>query len=193
MHVSNGSFETGHQGWNESTQNYNIQYDGLVTNQQIIKSRSGSYYVWFGGADAEISDIKAISEISQTVTVPANAPYLRMYYLAKSNDYCIKTGVNYWDYAQVLVNDVVLTKIELCEKKTVSTWTALTFDLSSYKNKSTKITIKTISDHSLISSFWVDDVGFVPKTKYVLNYYGNANNQPQSFSTTLPVRPTATP
>lgn len=193
MRVSNGSFETGHQGWNESTQNYNIQYDGLVTNQQIIKSRSGSYYVWFGGADAEISGINAISEISQTVTVPANAPYLRMYYLAKSNDFCIKSGANYWDYAQVLVNDVVLTKIELCKEKPVNKWTQLTFNLTAYKNQSVVITIQTTNDDSLISSFWVDDVGFVPKTKYVLNYYGNANDQPQSFSTTLPVRPTATP
>jgi hypothetical protein len=127
------------------------------------------------------------------VIVPAGAPYLRLYYLAKSADLCAEKGTNYWDYANVLINDVVLTKIELCTTKSVNKWTPLTFNLTAYKNQSVVITIQTTNDNSLISSFWVDDVGFVPTTNYVLSYYGKANTQTQLFVSNLPVRPTVTP
>ncbi len=193
LHVGNGDFEMGHQTWDEALQNYDYQYDGLVTNDASIKSRSGTYYVWFGGADSISDGVYATSVISQTVTVPANAPYLRVYYLAKSADICAKSGTNYYDYARVLVNDVVLTKIELCTTKSVNRWTPLTFNLTAYKNQSVEITIQTSNDNSLISSFWVDDVGFVPTTNYVLSYYGKANTQSQLFPVTLPVRPIVTP
>lgn len=193
FHVGNGDFEIGHQRWGESLQNYNQQYDGLVTNDASIKSRSGTYYAWFGGADSIYSGITATAQLSQTVTVPAGAPYLRLYYLAKSADLCIKNGTSYYDYAQVLVNKVVLTKIELCAEKTVDKWMPLTFNLTAYKNQSVVITIQTTNDDSLISSFWVDDVGFVPTTNYVLSYYGKTNTLTQSFATNLPQRPTAMP
>jgi len=193
LHVGNGDFETGHTSWGESLQNYNQQYDGLVTNDPLIKSRSGSYYAWFGGADSISDGIYATSLISQTVIVPATAPYLRAYYLTTSKDICVKNGNSYYDYAQVLVNDVLLTTIELCEKKSQIRWTPLTVNLSNYKNQTVVITIKTKHDNSLISSFWVDDVGFVPATNYVLSYYGKSNTQTQLFSPNLPNRPTVTP
>lgn len=193
FHVSNGDFETGHQHWGESLQNYTNQYDGLVTNDISIKSRSGTYYAWFGGADSISSVITATSQLSQTVTVPASAPYLRLYYLAKSADFCVKSGSNYYDYAQVIVNKVVLTKIELCAQKIVNKWTPLTFNLTAYKNQTVVITIQTSNDNSLISSFWVDDVGFVPTAGSVLSYYGKTNTQSQSFPGALPVRPVVTP
>jgi secreted trypsin-like serine protease len=199
FHVGNGDFETGHQTWGESLQHYNQKYDGLVTNDTSIKSRSGTYYAWFGGADAyhDPSDpstwINATAQLSQTVIVPASAPFLRLYYLAQSKDFCVKNGINYYDYAQVLVNKVVLTKIELCTTKSVNKWTPLTFNLTAYKNQSVVITIQTTNDDSYTSSFWVDDVGFVPTTNYVLSYYGKANTQTQVFSTNLPLRPVVTP
>jgi secreted trypsin-like serine protease len=193
LNVGNGDFEMGHQTWDEALQNYNQQYDGLVTNDTSIKSRSGTYYAWFGGADSIGDGVYATSVISQTVTVPAGAPYLRLYYLAKSADICAKSGTNYYDYANVLVNDVVLAKIELCTTKSVNKWTPLTFNLTAYKNQSVVITIQTTNDNSLISSFWIDDVGFVPTTNYVLSYYGKANTQSQLFPVTPPVRPTVTP
>jgi hypothetical protein len=55
------------------------------------------------------------------------------------------------------------------------------------------ITIQTTNDDSLISSFWVDDVGFVPTTNYVLSYYGKTNTLTQLFATNLPQRPTVMP
>lgn len=192
-HVGNGDFEMGHTSWGESLVDFINQYDGLVTNDPTIKPRSGTYYAWFGGADSINDGIYATSRISQTVVVPATAPYLRVYYLALSKDLCVKNGNNYYDYAQVLVNDVLLTTIELCEKKPVTRWTPLTFNLSNYKNQTVAITIKTLHDNSLVSSFWVDDVGFVPAANYVLSYYGKSNTQVQSFATNLPNRPIVTP
>ena len=196
LHVGNGDFELGHTSWGESLVDFTNQYDGLVTNDPTIKSRSGSYYAWFGGADSIGAGVYATSLISQTVVVPATAPYLQGYYLALSKDICVKNGNSYYDYAQVLVNDVLLTTIELCEKKPVSRWTPLSanaFNLTAFKNQTVVITIKTKHDNSLISSFWLDDVGFVPSAKYVLSYYGKANTQVQSFATVLPDRPTVTP
>jgi hypothetical protein len=193
LNVGNGDFEMGHQTWDEVLQNYDYQYDGLVTNDASIKSRSGTYYAWFGGADSVSDGVYATAVLSQTVTVPAKAPYLRLYYLAKSADICVKNGTNYYDYANVLVNDVVLAKIELCTTKSVNRWTPLTFNLTAYKNQSVEITIQTSNDNSLISSFWVDDVGFVPTTNYVLSYYGKTNTLTQSFAANLPQRPTVTP
>jgi hypothetical protein len=198
-HVGNGDFELGHTSWGESLVDFTNQYDGLVTNDPTIKSRSGSYYAWFGGADSyhDPNDpstwMNATSQLSQTVVVPATAPYLRIYYLALSKDICVKNSNSYYDYAQVLVNDVLLTTIELCEKKPVSRWTPLTFNLSNYKNQTVAITIKTMHDNTLVSSFWVDDVGFVPAANYVLSYYGKSNTQVQSFATVLPDRLIVTP
>ena len=81
-----------------------------------------------------------------------------------------------------MVNQVVLTTIELCAKKTVSKWTPLTFNLTAYKDQTVAITIQTTNDNSLVSSFWVDDVGFVPSANYVLSYYGKLNTPAQPVS-----------
>ena len=193
LHVGNGDFETGHTSWYESLSGYRYQYDGLITNDPIVKSRSGNYYAWFGGANASSPLINATSIISQTVSVPANAPFLRIYYVATSESVCVKSGINYADYAQVLANDVLLTKIELCDKKSVMTWTPLTFDLTKYKNQSLVITLKTSNDSALVSSFLVDDIGFVPSANFVLSYYGRANTQAPLSALKNALRPTATP
>jgi L-lactate utilization protein LutC len=105
----------------------------------------------------------------------------------------LKAGQIITDYAQVLVNEVVLTKIELCTKKSVNSWKPLTFNLTAYKNQTVAIIIQTSNDDSLISSFWVDDVGFVPATNYVLSDYGKTTTQSQSFHGALPVRPLVAP
>jgi len=163
--VVNGSFEAGSDGnWVEFSSNY----PNIIDNDTRVKSRSGQYYAWLGGASDEIS------ELSQTFTVPAGAPYLRLYYMAKSSEVC----GTYQDSAEVLIDDKVVSSFDLCAKRNVNKWKPLTIDLSAYADTSVTlmVTVSTDSD-TKYSSFWVDDVGFVQSKNQVLNYYRSGSSR----------------
>jgi len=157
--VINGSFEAGSDGsWVEFSSNY----PNIIDNDTRVKPRSGLYYAWLGGASDEVS------ELSQTFTVPAAAPYLRIYYMAKSSETC----GTYQDSANVMIDDKVVSQFDLCAKRNVNTWKPLTIDLSAYTGAEVTLMVSVSTDSDTkYSSFWVDDVGFVQSKSQVLNYY----------------------
>jgi len=162
--VGNGDFESGNLVWLESSSNY----PSLIVNDTRIKPRSGTYYAWLGGNDNETSLLQ------QSLTVPADAPYLRLYYMIASGEKC---GMRY-DTAQVNIDGVPVSNgdFELCNRTASRAWKALTIDLRSRAGQTVTFDVRVHTDESIVSSFWVDDVGFVRGANDQLNYYGKSVN-----------------
>jgi hypothetical protein len=66
---------------------------------------------------------------------------------------------------QFSVNGVTLPtgSLELCSRNNASAWTAKTFNLNPYVGQTVTLTIKVTTDSTVVSSLWIDDVGFVRK------------------------------
>lgn len=162
--VGNGDFESGNLVWLESSSNY----PSVIVNDSRVKPRSGKYYAWLGGNNNETTLLQ------QSVTVPSNAPFLRLYYMVASTEKC---GMRY-DVAQVTIDGVTTVNgdFELCNRTASSAWKALTIDLRSRAGQTITFDVRVRTDESIVSSFWVDDVGFVRSANEVLNYYGKSVN-----------------
>lgn len=165
--VGNGDFESGSLIWLESSSNY----PSVIVNDGRIKARSGKYYAWLGGNNDEASLIQ------QSITVPSDAPYLRIYYMLASAEKC---GMRY-DTAQININGLPVLNgdIELCNRNTARAWKAFTVDMRSYVGQTVTFDVRVSTDESIVSSLWLDDIGFVRVPTDALNYYGkrvNASN-----------------
>lgn len=162
--VGNGDFELGNLVWLEHSSNY----PSVIVNDSRVKARSGKYYAWLGGNNNETTLLQ------QSVTVPSNAPFLRLYYMVASGEKC---GMRY-DIAQVTIDGVTVPNgdIELCKRTASSAWKAMTIDLRARAGQTVTFDVRVNTDESIVSSFWVDDVGFVRAANDVLNYYGKSVN-----------------
>jgi serine protease len=145
--IVNPGFESGPTGWTEfSSHGYdlilNSGFPGSVT------PHSGSWAVWLGGDDDEISYIQ------QQVTVPAGAPYLAYWHWIASADLC---G---WDFGYVVVNGTAVDYYDLCEANNTNGWVLHTVNLAAYAGQSVSLQIRAETDSSLNSNLFVDDVSF---------------------------------
>ncbi|MFN5368767.1 MAG: trypsin-like serine protease [Roseiflexaceae bacterium] len=162
--VGNGDFELGNLIWLESSSNY----PAVIVNDGRIKARSGKYYAWLGGNNNEASLIQ------QSLTVPSDAPYLRIYYMLASAEKC---GMRY-DTAQITINGTTVLNgdIELCNRNTVRAWKAFTVDLRGFATQTVTFDVRVSTDESIVSSLWLDDIGFVRLPTDAINYYGKRVN-----------------
>jgi secreted trypsin-like serine protease len=165
--VGNGNFEAGHTAWTEASTNY----PNLIINDTRVKARSGTYYAWLAGANNETS------RLSQSLSVQADAPYLRVYYMLTSSEAC----GNRYDTAQITINGVTVPNgdMELCASKTVNTWQAFTIDLTASIGKTVTLAITATTDDSALSHLWIDDVGFVRTATESIGYYGAVSTTAQ--------------
>jgi trypsin len=146
--MGNGDFESGRDGqWQESSSNYAHVIEEIA----VVSPRSGRFLAWFGGSDEETT------RLSQTVKVPVDAPYIRLYYQLKSAEECGMV----WDSVDFAIDGSVLATIELCSKNASLKWKAYTLDVSAYKGDTVEFVIEATTDITIPSDFWVDDVGFV--------------------------------
>lgn len=78
--VKDGSFEAGPNGgfWNESSSNFGTPLCSFAvcgSGSNTAAPRTGSYWVWFGGADTHVED----ASVSQRVKFPTGSATLRFY------------------------------------------------------------------------------------------------------------------
>ncbi|MBX7254013.1 MAG: DUF11 domain-containing protein, partial [Candidatus Promineofilum sp.] len=144
----NGNFESGPANWAEASSHgwpiilSNGDVDGLPTH-------SGSWAAWLGGDDNEIAYIE------QTVTVPADRPFLTYYHGIASQDSC---G---YDFGGVVLNDaVVVDQYDLCREASTPDWVLHAVNLSAYAGQDVALQIRVETDGSLNSNLFVDDVAF---------------------------------
>lgn len=168
--VTNGDFEAGNTAWTESSTNY----ANVIVNDARIKARSGKFYAWLGGNDNETS------LLSQSITVQSDAPYLRLYYMTASSEKC----GNRYDTAKIAIDGVTVPNgdKELCSRNSVAAWKSMTIDLTGKIGQTVTFSVNTISDESVVSSLWLDDIGFVRLPTEVISYYGKAFGGTQSLA-----------
>jgi Zn-dependent metalloprotease len=142
--ITNGNFESGRNvGWAET--------DSL--GYQVVTSGSayqGSWKAWLVGANNDISTI------SQNIFVPTTGNTLYYRYRIASTDSC---G---WDYGYVRVGTTVLKTHNLCSTTNSSTYIQGSVSLAAYAGQTVNLNFRATTDSSVISSFYIDNVGFAP-------------------------------
>ena len=144
--VINGDFEQGTTGWDEySTHGWDliVSTSGLPS---YVAPHSGDWAVWLGGDDDETS------RVGQQVDVPSGDPYLTYWHWIDSADLC---G---YDWAGVDINGTTVDEYWLCTTADTGGWVERTVNLGDYAGQSVLLTIYSITDGSLNSNLFVDDV-----------------------------------
>lgn len=144
--VLNGNFESGRDGsWAESSSNgWNI-----ITNSLPPTPRSGIWAAWLGGDDNETS------QLSQAFTLPSSpALYLNFYYLIGSDDAC---G---FDEAVIYVGATAVASFDLCLDNSNVNWVGHSVNMAPYVGQTVTVSFTAVTDSSLNSNFFVDDVAF---------------------------------
>ena len=142
----NGDFESGPTGWVEYSSN---GWDLILPNSSlIVPPHGGSWAVWLGGDDDEISYIQ------QQVIVPPGSPYLAYWHWIASEDFC---G---YDFGKVIINSTTVDEYDLCSSTNTGGWAKHVVNLSAYAGQSVSLQIRAETDSSLNSNLFIDDVSF---------------------------------
>lgn len=143
--IFNGDFEGGQDGsWEE----YSLLGYDIITYKDYLPTppHNGDWAAWLGGDDNEVS------YISQVVSLPAEATWLRFWYWVGSEDAC---G---YDYAWVRINGADVLSLDLCILTNTDDWAQEVIDLRSYAGTTVTLQFYVETDDSLISNYLVDDV-----------------------------------
>ena len=157
--LKNGDFESGANGeWAEQSANFGGQGEIILSNIDLpekIPAQSGLYAAWLGGAHNENSTLR------QELVVPSGSPTLYYFTRVASSDVCgydmasvsIDDAVN-----NGVVNNTVVATYELCRNTSVGEWVQQSISLNDYVGKRIMLEFKTVTDGSLVSSFFVDNI-----------------------------------
>lgn len=147
--IVNGTFEAGNVGWQASGDS-----DPVITNEASSRRpvpHSGTWLAWLGGYNI-------YSTLGQTVTVPAQTPYLEMYVQIRS----LTSQCSALDRAQISFNNQVIQTIQLCTETATLSWQRLVFDLRD--RAGTDVAFRVYVENTsggAASDFFVDDVRLV--------------------------------
>jgi len=145
----NGNFEQGqYVGWSEgSTHGWPIVVP--VAQAGIYSHDSnGVFAAWLGGDDNDTS------YISQAVNLSAPAT-LRLWYWIGSEDACGS------DYGFVQVNSSAIYTWSLCSANNTGGWALLDLNLSAYVGQTFTLALVAITDDSLNSNLFIDDISLI--------------------------------
>jgi hypothetical protein len=144
--IVNGDFESGNAGWMELT----LQEQPLITHRDDlpVPPYEGNWAAWLGGADEEVSLLQ------QMVTVPAGQPYLHFYGWSISEDFC---G---YDFVAVGLDGEIVDIATLCEENNTNGWVQFWLDMSELQGVNLLLQFAMVTDDSLVSSFFIDNVHF---------------------------------
>jgi hypothetical protein len=159
--IVNGDFESGSTSWTE----YSYQgYYPVITSSLPVTPHSGIYAAWLGGADDEITYVQ------QQVSISAGAPYLVYWQWIGSVDDCGN------DFGEVLVNGTVVDDYDLCVSTNTSDWVTHSVDLSAYTGQSIMLQIRAVTNASVNSNLFVDDVSLQATAAAIVQSNPNVPN-----------------
>jgi len=141
----NGNFEQGRNvGWVE----YSTHGWYLVLNKSNLNAppHGGSWAAWLGGDDNDLSEIY---QTNISITSPTR---LRLWYWIGSQDSCGN------DYGYVVFNSVTVYTWDLCSANNTGGWEALDLDLSAYSGQTASLIIAVMTNSTLNSNLFIDDV-----------------------------------
>jgi hypothetical protein len=140
----NPGFEEGVVSWVQSSTH---GWDLIMRSDDTpVAAHGGLWLAWLGGDDSDTS------QLSQTITISAAAPYLHFWYWAASEDAC---G---WDYFYVGVNNNFFYSETLCSSNSTGGWVQRVLNLSAYAGSGKTVQFKVVTDGSLNSNLFLDDV-----------------------------------
>lgn len=140
----NPGFEDGAASWSQSSSGgWNL----IVPDTDApVLAHGGSWLAWLGGDDTETS------QLWQTITISASAPYLHFWYWTASEDYC---G---YDFFYVAVNGINVDTMDLCDSTDTGGWVQRVLNLSAYAGTGKTVQFKVVTDSSFNSNLFLDDV-----------------------------------
>lgn len=153
--VSNGNFEAGPTGWNQSSTGGHPLICDTTRCGLVPSPHSGRWLAWLGGANNETSVLSQAN-----ITLPAGQKAtLRYWYYLESSDVC---GYDY-GYVQVGTGTSMKTlkTYRLCAPTNTNGWMRGAITLDAYAGKTIRLLFKARTDFSLISNFFVDDVSLL--------------------------------
>lgn len=149
--VRNGGFEAGPDGsWTEESTNELA----LILNDfspNTIVPHSGQWGVWLGGWEDELS------AISQYVNVPTGTASMDLSFWYWSTSEESSCGL---DTAYVMIDQIAINEIMLCEGHESNSWTKRTLDLSAYAGRTINLKFIVQTNGVLNSNLFLDDVSF---------------------------------
>jgi TolB protein len=150
--LANGDFEAGPNGaWTEIANGVTLPASFILKPQAGIRPRSGEYLAWLGGYANQVHTLQQAVALGQ----PGRSLALVFYYQARSNETACGN-----DTAAVRVDGVTLRTFPLCLAENTVGWQRASLDLSAYAGKTVTIAFRGEFDESVVSSFFVEDVGF---------------------------------
>jgi hypothetical protein len=149
--VTNGGFESGYSqtAWTQSS----VCCLRLIsTSAAPFLPRHGTYFAYLGGSANETSTL------ATTLTIPAEATYLRLHTYSYSPETVCGN-----DVTTVTLSSVVVATIPHCyATNTLSGYIPFSIDVSALRGQSgIPLEIKTVTNGSKNSHFLIDDVGYV--------------------------------
>ncbi len=151
----NGDFEQGTTGWQEYS--FLGWYLILPADYLPVPPKNGSWAVWLGGDDGEVSYIR------QNVTIPTNAPYLTYWHWISGAEYLCG-----WDFGGVGINGEWYHAYDLCEQYFTGDWVQYAVDMSEYKGKTVDLDFVAVTDDEpdTHSNLFIDVVAFSSAVPY---------------------------
>lgn len=153
--IKNCDFEKGRNGdWTEFSVN-NFAIISQASAAQIT-ANSGKWLAWLGGSDNEVA------VLAQTVTIPANKPYLKLSYVIGSQepDDC-RDATKIFDVAYIRINDTDIGSTGLCTLTSTQDWVSETLTVSQFAGQTVQVSVVVYTDGNTNSNLFVDDVLFV--------------------------------
>lgn len=147
----NGDFEQGEGvGWVEAH-----NHDDMIIRTEFpstVAPHSGAWAAWLGGAYNDVTTI------AQQVTISAERPYLGYWYWIASADVC---GATVYDSGGVTVNNTLIEGYPLCSGANSGGWRLRGVDLRPYIGQQVTIVLFAVTDGSLNSNLFIDDVALL--------------------------------
>lgn len=157
----NGDFEQGNTGWQE------YSYWGwtliLQGNDLPVPAKNGSWGVWLGGDDGEISYIR------QNVAIPNNMPFLTYWHWIAGSEFLCG-----WDFGGVGIDGNWYVSYDLCEQNHTGGWVQYAVDMSEFRGQTINLDIVAVTDEEpdTHSNLFIDVIEFnsaVPSGAVELN------------------------
>jgi hypothetical protein len=153
--LRNGNFEDGPVVWRQfSQQGWDLIYNKANLPEEV-PPHGGEWAAWLGGDDGERAYLE------QSVVVPQSSPYLSYFHWIESEDTCNN------DFAFVFANNNKIKEYTLCSSADTNGWRRQSIDMRSYAGQSVTIRIEVVTDSSLVSNLFLDDVAFAASARDV--------------------------
>lgn len=144
--LANGGFEAGVSGWQE----FSLREEKLILTATVaeLPAHGGDWIAWLAGLSKEVSFVQ------QQVTIARQTPVLQFWYWIASTDNCGN------DFGGVVVNNVVVDKLDLCRTTATSGWQLRSVNLSAYIGETVELQIRAETNGLTPSSLFIDDITY---------------------------------